>query len=252
MTALLEAAELSAAALLVLLVVTVLAAVIRGYAGFGFSAIIVASSSLFLPTREAVPLVLILEVLASVAMARQIWRDINWRLVGCILIGVAFFSPLGQYALSRADIDLMRLVTALLLLLAIALVAAGRFFAMRNAPPTWVLTGVVSGFMNGMLAMGGMWTMVFLINSGVKVAVLRASLIALFFITDCYAIGAGAAYGLVDEKLFVRVACLLPFMLVGVKIGAGKFNPDQQETYKKMVLMLLALLAMLLLLRALV
>ena len=57
------------------------AAIIRGCAGFGFSAIVVAAESLFLPTREVVPLVLVLvlvlllEVVASLQMAKQDVRE---------------------------------------------------------------------------------------------------------------------------------------------------------------------------------
>ncbi|MCH9705448.1 MAG: sulfite exporter TauE/SafE family protein [Proteobacteria bacterium] len=248
---LLAAANLNGTQLLLLLLIVFIGAIIRGYAGFGLSALVVASTSLFLPTREAVPFVLVIEVIASLQMVKQIWRHINWRLISCILISVAIFSPLGQYALRVTDIELMRLITAILLLMAVGLVAAGRFFTIPNAPSGWLLTGCVSGFMNGLLAMGGIWTMVFLVNSGVQVAVLRASLVALFFITDIYAISVATFYDLIDRSILVRVVCALPLVFLGIHLGAARFNPTQQEKYKTIVLLLLTLLALLLIIRTL-
>lgn len=251
MTALLSFTALGGVQLLLLLVLTLLAAVLRGYAGFGFSALVVAGASLFMPTREAVPLVLMMEILGSTLMARQIWRDVNWRLIGCVLLGMVTMSPLGQYVLRHMDINLMRLMAGVLLLLAIALLAAGRLFTLRNAPSGWLVAGVVSGWMNGMLAMGGLAMMVCLLNSGARMAVLRASLVGLFFITDSYAIGVASLVGLVDSHTLARAACMAPCMLVGVAIGARHFSPEHEQTYKKVVLGLLAVLALLLLLRAL-
>ena len=248
----LTATGMGGGALLLLLLLTLLAAVLRGYAGFGFSALVVASASLFLPTREVVPLVLIMEVFGSILMARQVWGDINWRLVGFVLLGVVCFSPLGQFALSQMDINQMRLIAGLLLLLAIALLAAGRFFTMPNAPAGWVGTGVATGFMNGLLAMGGITMMVCLMNSGMRVAVLRASLVGLFFLIDSYAIGVAAVVGLVDAQTIARTMFMAPFMLAGIFLGARKFDPEQEQAYRKVVLALLAVLAVLLLLRALV
>lgn len=157
------------------------AAVIRGYAGFGFSAIVVASASLFMPTLEAVIIVLFLEVIASLQMAKKVWKDMNRRLCFYILVTSACSIPLGLTVLRWVDIDMMRLINAAMLLLAVGLNVKGQFMRINNAPSGWMVTGAISGFMNGMLAMGGLWITLFLINSGIRVVSLRACLVGLFF-----------------------------------------------------------------------
>lgn len=77
----LQASGLSSNEMFAVSIIVLAASVIRGYAGFGFSAIVVAGASLFLPTREVVPLVLLLEIIASLQMATQVWRHVNWRMV---------------------------------------------------------------------------------------------------------------------------------------------------------------------------
>ena len=242
--------ELSLFELFGLGLIVFIAAIVRGYAGFGFSAIVVAAASLYLPTREVVPIVLMLEILASLQMLRGIWRDINWRLVASILLSSVVFIPVGQYALLHSPVELMRLIAALLLFLAVWLNIKGFRFGLENSTVSWVSIGVVSGFMNGMLAMGGLWIMILLVSTGIKAVVLRASLVALFFLTDTYAIVVGAEQGLITQLSFNRMLWLLPALLLGVLIGARKFSGSRDISYKRFALGLLASLSVLLMLKS--
>ncbi len=247
-----HASGLSSVEFLALSVIILIASVIRGYAGFGFSAIVVAGASLFLPTHEVVPLVLLLEVVASLQMAKQVWRDVNWKMVFSILAGSFLFIPLGQYLLLWVPVEPMRALAAILLLAAVTLTAAGKTFRIGNHRGYWFLIGTVSGFMNGLLAMGGMWAIIFLLGSGIKVATIRASLVALFFTTDSYAVLTGAGQGLINRDILIRFIWALPALIAGVWAGSRKFEAGRPELYRKVVLTVLGVLAVLLLLRALI
>ncbi len=236
---------------LVLSLIILVAAIIRGYAGFGFSAIVVAAGSLYMPTREVVPLVLMLEVVASVQMARQVWHDVNWKLVFWILSGSLLFIPIGQSILLWIAVESMRVVAAVLLLSAVVLNASGKTIPVRSSPGGWFFIGTVSGLMNGLMAMGGMWGMVLLLGSGIQVVTLRASLVALFFITDTYAILTGTGQGLVNSTIFLRFLWTLPALFLGVWLGSRRFDGSNAKTYRKVVLMVLAALAISLLIKAL-
>jgi uncharacterized membrane protein YfcA len=56
-----------------------LAGIIRGYSGFGFSMTAVVSLSLVMPPPEAVPMILLLEVAASLWLLPRVWRQIDWK-----------------------------------------------------------------------------------------------------------------------------------------------------------------------------
>ena len=66
--------------------VVLVAAFIRGYSGFGFSAVLMAGLALRLPAAEIVPLSRALEVVASTVQARGIYKHINWRPLIVLLI----------------------------------------------------------------------------------------------------------------------------------------------------------------------
>jgi len=246
-----ESSGLSGSELLALSGIILVGSIIRGYAGFGFSAIVVAGASLFLPTREVVPLVLFLEVVASLQMAAQVRQHVSWKIVLSVLAGSVLFVPIGQYVLLWVAVEPMRVIAAVLLLISVTLIAAGKSFPIRNEPRGWLFIGTLSGFMNGLLAMGGIWIMIFLLGSGIKVVTLRASLVALFFITDCYTILAGSGQGLVTSPILVRFVWVLPALFLGVWIGSRKFEGSNPDIYKKVVLVVLAVLALLLLFKAL-
>lgn len=245
----LQASGLSVNEMFGLSIIVLTASVIRGYSGFGFSAIMVAAASLFLPTREVVPLVLLLEVVASLQMATRVWEQVNWRMVSSILAASVLFIPFGQYVLLWLNVELMRVIAAILMLTAVVLIATGRSFPVKKDTKGWLLIGTVSGFMNGLLAMGGMWAMVFLLGSGINITTIRASLVALFFTTDSYAMLTGLGQGLVNSTILVRSIWVLPSLFLGVWIGSRKFESSNVSTYKKVVLSVLAVLAVMLLLR---
>ncbi|MDH3691288.1 MAG: hypothetical protein OEU36_17735 [Gammaproteobacteria bacterium] len=69
--------NLSVAGVGYLVLVVLVAAVIHGYTGFGFSALVVSGASLALPPAKVVPTVLLLEVAASIHMLPTVWKDID-------------------------------------------------------------------------------------------------------------------------------------------------------------------------------
>jgi uncharacterized membrane protein YfcA len=92
--------------------------------------------------------------------------------------------------------------------------------------------------------------MIFMLGSGTKIATVRASLVALFFATDFYVVLAGSGQGLVNSIILVRFIWALPALFIGVWIGSRKFESSNADTYKKVVLWVLATLAVTLLLKA--
>src|SRR5262245_36728508 len=76
-----------------------LAAVVRGFSGFGFSLISITAISLILPVAQIVPSIFLLEIAASLNLIPSIWREIHWRSLQWLMIGYAVGLPVGGYAL---------------------------------------------------------------------------------------------------------------------------------------------------------
>ncbi|HKK31139.1 MAG TPA: sulfite exporter TauE/SafE family protein, partial [Alphaproteobacteria bacterium] len=52
---------------------------IRGYTGFGSSMIYVVGLTFAMPASEAVPVVLMLEIAATVRLLPAVWNQVDWR-----------------------------------------------------------------------------------------------------------------------------------------------------------------------------
>jgi hypothetical protein len=61
------------------------AAFIRGYSGFGFSALVVSASALVTNPLNFVPVVMLLEVAATIGQAPAAWPNADKRLLGLML-----------------------------------------------------------------------------------------------------------------------------------------------------------------------
>ena len=97
------------------------AGIVRGFAGFGFSALCVAGLSLFMPPAQVVPPIFALEVLASLSLLRGALRHADWRWLTWLVLGNALCIPLGVAMLAYVSETPLRLLIGTLLLLAATL-----------------------------------------------------------------------------------------------------------------------------------
>ena len=77
-------------------VAVLIAAFVRGYSGFGFSALVIAASGLVTNPLHFVAVVVICEALMSAQAWRGVGRDIDWRRVGYLMAGAAVGMPLAK------------------------------------------------------------------------------------------------------------------------------------------------------------
>jgi len=228
-----------------------LAAIVRGYSGFGFSMLAVISLSLLLPPAEIVPTILMLEVAASLHLLPRIWLRVHWRSVGWLLAGCVVATPVGTWLLASMPAPPMQLALSACVLAAAILLAQG--YALKATPGAAATfgTGMASGALNGSFGIGGPPVILFYFSTPAAVAVSRASLIAYFFGTDVVGLGFLSLEGLVTWESALRFALFLPALLIGVAVGHRSFKGADPTAFRRWVLRLLMLLAILSALRAL-
>lgn len=242
---------LLAAALLIVLG----AGVVRGFAGFGFSALSVAGMSLFVPPAQIIPAIFVLEIVASLGMLRGALRDADWAWLRWLALGNLLCIPLGVALLAWLPELWLRFVIGALLLLAAALMRGGVKLALQPTRGVRLATGMASGFMNGVAAIGGIAVAVLLSTAGAAPAVLRATLVLLLLFTDIVSLawaallpapGAAAGQGaLVGQATWLWALWLTPPMLAGIWLGSRGFVHASPELFRRWVLNLLVLIALL-------
>lgn len=232
------------------------AGIVRGFAGFGFSALCVAGMSLFMPPAQVVPPIFALEVLASLTLLRSAWKDVDWRWLGWLVLGNALCIPLGVALLAFVSETPLRLLIGALLLAAAAALRSGWKLALAPTRGTRLLTGLVSGLVNGVAAIGGIAVAVLLSATTLAPAAMRATLILLFLFTDLYALlwaglmPAAGGEALLGTGTLRHALWLAPAMLLGIAVGQRSFGGVSPELFRRRVLDLLLLIAALSVARA--
>jgi uncharacterized membrane protein YfcA len=222
-----------------------LAAIVRGFSGFGFSLLSITAISLFMPAREIVPSIFLLEVAASLNLIPSIWRDIDWRGIGFLLLGYVVALPFGVYALANVPAPPMQLALGLFVIVTGAMMLAG--FRLEKTPGAvaTTATGAASGILNGAFGIGGPPVVLFYFSTPAAAAVGRASVIAFFLSTDTLGLAELARNELVTQQSFIQFVAWLPALLVGVFIGTKGFKHMDPVKFRLAVLWILVALAVL-------
>ena len=227
--------QLSIPEIIFILFTVFVASIIRGFNGFGFSATCISGFSFILPAIEIVPIILILEVLISIFMIPYIWNKIDWSFVSKILVGIIIGSPIGLILLKYLDSEITHLSVCIIIIFFSLLLMKGYSNQNINNNFGKFLTGIVSGTLNSLTTLGGMPVALFLLVTSIQPAIIRASLAALFFLTDIYAFVLSFFAGIVDWLTIYRTIPLVVILPIGVYIGNKFFVKSKEETYRKVV-----------------
>jgi uncharacterized protein len=227
--------NLSLSKFLIIIFIVFVASIIRGFNGFGFSAICISGFSFILPAIEIVPIILFLEVLISIFMFPYVWNKIDWKFVFLLLFGMAIGSPIGIYLLTYLLPEITHLLICLIIIFFSILLMQG--FSSKKIDNSYgkISTGILSGILNGLSTLGGLPVALFLLTTSIQPAIIRGSLAALFFFTDIYAIALSFFVDIFDLTTVYRLIPLIIFLPIGVYIGNKFFVKSKEETYRKVV-----------------
>ena len=220
-----------------------LAGVIRGFSGFGLSAVLVASAAFVISPKLIIPTAQTMEVIASIALIPTVWRDVNWRWLTPMAAAYVVSIPLGVAALVYLPEATIRIGGCLLLLVAALCLLLNRRPELPDGLPLRFGTGLVAGFFAGASSLGGMVASVILFALSLPPKNLRATLIVLFFGSSLYSLFWGAWHGVVTQGTFARSAWLAPPLLIGIAVGTRGFKNVSETVFRRGALAFLAILS---------
>jgi uncharacterized protein len=230
-------------ALLAAIAIILAAAIVRGFSGFGLSIMSIPALTMIYPARAVIPVIFLMEVAASLHMLPGIWRDIHWKSLAPLIVGCIIATPIGTWLLTSLNEATARVGLSIFVLACVALMWRG--VALSNQPGRLAATlaGAASGLANGATGVGGPPVILFYFSATGAAATSRASIIAFFLFTDSYGLATQSYFGLLSADVVWRFVVMLPVLLIGIWIGSRLFtrvNPDQ---FRRLVLVLIAVLS---------
>jgi uncharacterized membrane protein YfcA len=217
--------------------------------GFGAGLIAVGTMALLLPElKDAVVLLLLVNLPAELYVVRSSWQKISWRGVMVIFIGVGIGIPLGTWWLRWGD------ARFLLVVLGVFLVAVGAVFLfIRSRPsnriPGWAAApiGVVSGVLTGLFGTGGPPLILYYQLSGSDKAAFRGNLMAIFLLMTTVRVPSYAAFGLITAPRLWSALAVLPAVIAGALVGNSIHLRIEETTFRRLVSAALLIIGLLLL-----
>ncbi len=220
-----------------------LAGLVRGFSGFGLSAVLVASAAFVISPKLIIPTAQAMEVIASIALIPSVWRDVNWKWLTPLGAAYVLSIPVGVAALAYLPVTVLRVGGCVLLLVASLCLLLNRRPQLPDGFPLRFGTGIVAGFFAGATSLGGMVASVMLFAVSLPAKNLRATLIVLFFGSALYSLSWGAWHGVVTTETFTRAAWLAGPLLAGIALGSHGFRNVSEAMFRKAVLAVLAVLS---------
>lgn len=225
------------------------AAYVRGYSGFGFSALFIAWASLWTNPLPLIPVVFGCEILMTAFQARGIAGHVEWRRVGALWLGAAVALPFATTVILALSDTGVRLAVSLIVLVMSGILLSGWTLQQRIGVPGHAAVGVLSGTINA-AGVGGLPVAAFLTAQPVAAAVFRATMIVYLTGLDIMTLPWFWHGGLVTEQTLWALLLAFPLIGLGVWLGGRRFTSASPEGFRRFAIILLFTLASLGILRA--
>lgn len=217
--------------------------VVRGTSGFGAGMVAIPLLVFALPIRTAVPLMSLLVFVLFLILFIRDRRDVVWdelkRLIPVTLAGVAAGALLFKHLDSALLVKLLGLVIVTYALYVLAVHFVG-MPALRCSAKWAYPLGFVGGVVDTMFGGGGgTLVVVYMHLRGIGKAQFRATVAVLWFFEMIARIGGYAVLGFYTPQTLLLVLLLLPVMWVGTRAGEGISNRISQETFSRVLAVML-------------
>ncbi|MGJ8646903.1 MAG: sulfite exporter TauE/SafE family protein [Marinomonas colpomeniae] len=220
-----------------------IAALVRGYTGFGFAAIAISGLSLIWPAQISVPVILILDLIGSIGLLKNAWKHADRKLLKNLGIGAIVGIPVGLLILIEVPDPILKFsISVSILIMAFWLL---RSHIPNLSPSNWLtqMIGSLSGGFTAAASVGGLPVVCYLLMTAHAAQIQRATLVIFLSTTDLVSVGLMAASDVISFALLQPVLLLLVPCLIGVQCGQWLFNRKPPQSFRPIALPVLIVLS---------
>jgi uncharacterized membrane protein YfcA len=219
---------------------TLVAGLVRGFAGFGSAMLMAPIFAVLFTSSDMVITVTVIEVGVSLQLWPATRQHVQWHgKIAPLSIAAVLAMPLGLWLLTSLDKQLtIKLVSAIVLAF-VLLSFAGWSYRGRLYLGATVAVGAVSGAMMASTGIGGPPVLMYLLAKEEPPEVHRANIIGYFMATSVALIALSLVTGVVGIDALLRAVVQMPLMLLGAWIGGRLFRFADPKLYRTVALLLL-------------
>ena len=219
--------------------VTALAGVMRGYSGFGTAVLLAPAYSVLWGPRTGIPVMLLMELMVSLQLLPKAFGEADRRVILPIGAAACLMTPVGAFILLTADQDILRrFIGGFVLVFGLLLLSGWRYHGARPLGLN-VAVGTVAGLLKGATGMSGPPVILYLLAGPEEARRHRANLILFFATISVISVLPPALGGLIGAAVLLKVALLLPVLMLAVPVGARLFHVIPDRLYRRLALVFL-------------
>jgi uncharacterized protein len=217
-----------------------LAALARGFSGFGSALIFIPLASSAVGPREAAPLLLIVDGLLTLGFIPAAWRLADKREVGVMTLGAIAGVPIGTWLLASIDPVILRWAIVVLAALLLTLLMSGWRYQGKPTTTMTVIVGGLAGLSSGAAQMGGPPVVAYWLGGAITATTVRANIIIFFALSSVVTFVTYLAAGLLTKSTLVFALATGPAYGFGLLIGSHLFGFASETTFRRTCYALIA------------
>lgn len=211
---------------------SLVAGVVRGFAGFGAGMIFIPIAGIFTDPITTVVALQIMDGIGALPLLKRGFKDGEPRHVALLTLAAILALPFGIYLLATTESEAFRWIVAGIILVLLGLMASGWRYRERLGQLGTFLVGLVAGFMSGFFALAGPPVIMMYMSGPFKPQVIRANIILFFFIVTLVGFGMLAFRELLTaERIWLGLILVLPYGVATI-IGAKIFRPEREQLFR--------------------
>lgn len=227
---------------LLTLVVGFAAGCLRGFAGFGGPAFVLAVLTWFMTPAQVIDKVLVLEFVATGYLVWAVRDNIDWKTTGALTVPTLLSMPAGHWLLLNTDPLLISRAISVAILVSCVLMLVNVRLPFRLPVPVLILVGLFNGVVIGASYIALLLVAMILMGAYDRKEV-RTLLVSCSFAFAVWYLLLSVSSGRTDLASFAAAIPMTLAYFGGSWLGASHFKHSTEAGYRQFALVLLMILA---------
>jgi hypothetical protein len=226
--------------------IVLIAAVIRGFSGFGFALVGVPLLSMIMPPLSFVPIIFGMQIIAVLPGLKKTLKDAQWKQILPLLPGGFLGTWGGLQLLYRIHPEIIGFVIAIAVIFVAVFLLKGFRLGRQFTNIEIASIGVLSGLLNGSAGLPGPPVIIAQLVTPNTEKMVRSNLIIFFTILALFGIASIISGGNLHKPHVYLMATSAPFLVMGTLLGIKLFqNPTLFPHYRRISTYLLLIIGIL-------
>ena len=233
-------AALETAGLEWLILTTVIAGIVYGFAGFGAALIFMPVAVIFLPPPVAIAAFSVSALSSFVTVYPRTLPMVDRKAVSVLILSAALAASLGLWVLRVVDVTAIRWAVVTICAVTLIALIAGWRYAVAPSLGTRIAIGCATGFVGGVSGLLGPIMVLFQLAGRDAIATTRATTVVFLTTTSLLILPLMYLQGLLTPHAVMLGALLLVPYGMGSLVGQALFKPQWERFYRAAAYVIIA------------